>query len=129
MPLSIGFIGEFLKTHYQHSEVEIELFKRPSKFDSYLKNNEPNVVMFGNYMWNENLNLYYAKRIKSIFPAALTVFGGPNISVDRDMKAVFLKDNPCIDFLLEGDAEIVSLEVLTSFFESSFDIAVTKKYQ
>lgn len=127
MPLSIGFIGEFLKTHYQHSEIEIELFKRPSKLDVYLKKNEPDIVMFGNYMWNENLNLHYAERIKSIFPEALTVFGGPNISVDRDAKAGFLKANPCIDLLLEGDAEIVSLDILISFFESSCDITATKR--
>lgn len=122
MPLSIGVIAEFLKLNFKDDTLEIELFKRPSKFEHYLKNNAPDVVMFGNYMWNEALNLYYASRVKSQFDQCLTVMGGPNISVNLEGKETFVAQNSDIDILVEGDGEIVSLEILKSFHASGKSI-------
>ena len=81
MPLSIGVIGEFLRLNFDKENIEINLFKRPSKFDMYLKNNLPDVVMLANYMWNENLNLFYASLVKKLSPKTLVIMGGPNVSI------------------------------------------------
>ena len=126
MPLSIGVIAEFLKLNYKEGDLEIELFKRPSKFEEYLRFTTPDVVMFGNYMWNEELNLYYAARLKKHFDNCLIVMGGPNVSVNLEGKETFLKQNPQVDILVEGDGEIVSLEILKQFKANNRSIAATK---
>ena len=117
MPLSIGVIGEFLRLNYDKEDIDISLFKRPSKFDIYLKNNLPDILMIANYMWNENLNLFYAKLVKKLSPKTLVIMGGPNISINLFNKEDFLRKNSCIDILVEGDGEIVSLELLNKYYE------------
>lgn len=126
MPLSIGVIAEFLKLNYNEDDLEMELFKRPSKFEEYLQSTTPDIVLFGNYMWNEELNLYYASRLKSQFNNCLIVMGGPNVSVNLEGKETFLAQNPQVDILVEGDGEIVSLEILKQFKANHRSIARTK---
>lgn len=126
MPLSIGVIAEFLKLNSKDGDLEIELFKRPSKFEEYLKSTKPDVVLFGNYMWNEALNLYYASRLKTQLDNCLIVMGGPNVSVNLEGKETFLAQNPQIDILVEGDGEIVSLEILKQYEMLGKSIEQTK---
>ena len=124
-PLSIGLIAEFIKVN--HKDVEIDLFKKPSEFTNYLKTNRPDIVMFGNYMWIEKLNTFYAKEVKKIKTNTLVVFGGPNFSIDDDKKIEFLNDNKHIDFLVEGDGEIVANLIVEKFKKNNKNIELTKK--
>jgi len=117
IPLSTGVIGEFLRLNFNKESLELDLFKRPSHFDTYLKNNSPDIIMLSNYMWNENLNLFYAQLVKKLLPEALVILGGPNISINLSAKKDFLRKNSCIDILVEGDGEIVSLKLLNKFYE------------
>jgi radical SAM superfamily enzyme YgiQ (UPF0313 family) len=117
MPLSIGVIAEFLRLNFDKEHLDINLFKRPSKLDIYLKNNMPDIVMIASYMWNENLNLFYAKLVKKLSPKTLVIMGGPNISINLSNKEEFLSKNSCIDILVEGDGEIVSLKLLNQYYE------------
>ena len=73
--------------------------------------------MLSNYMWNENLNLFYAQLVKKISPKTLIIMGGPNISINLFDKEDFLRKNSSIDILVEGDGEIVSLKLLNKFYE------------
>lgn len=127
MPLSIGVLAEFLNLKFTKTSLDINLFKRPSKFDKYYQNQSPDVVLMGNYMWNENLNLFYAALVKKHFPNCLIVIGGPNISTNIQGKGIFLKQNTCIDILVEGDGEIVCLEILNSFYDNNLNIKTLKK--
>ncbi|MDB3882973.1 hypothetical protein N9299_06305 [Amylibacter sp.] len=117
IPLSTGVIGEFLRLNFDKDILELDLFKRPSQFETYLKNNSPDIVMLSNYMWNENLNIFYAKLVKNLLPKTLVIMGGPNISINLPVKEKFLRKNKCIDILVEGDGEIVSLRLLNKFYE------------
>ena len=117
IPLAIGVIGEFLRLNFSKENLELDLFKRPSQFDTYLKNHSPDIIMLSNYMWNENLNLFYAQLVKKISPKTLIIMGGPNISINLFDKEDFLRENSSIDILVEGDGEIVSLKLLNKYYE------------
>jgi len=123
-PLSIGLISEFIKQNIQ--DVDTFLFKRPSLLGSTLENIAPDIVMFGNYMWNEKLNCFFAKCIKSIYPKTLIVFGGPNISSNLEANIEFLRTNQFIDMLAMGDGEIVSKNIVSSHIKANKDIEKTK---
>ena len=125
-PLSLGLISEFIKVNIKG--VETFLFKKPSLLSNYIEKNEtkPDIVMFGNYMWVEKLSLFYAQRIKSIFPDTLIVFGGPNLSLDEETNLNFLRENPFIDMIIQGDAEIASMHIVKSFMENNSDIEKLK---
>ena len=124
-PLSIGLIAEFLKLH--NKNLEIDLFKKPSELSKYIETENPEIVMFGNYMWIEKLNCFYAKEVKRKNKKILTVFGGPNFSIENEKKKIFLKKNPQIDFLIEGDGEIVAKLIVESFEKNKKNIDLTKK--
>jgi radical SAM superfamily enzyme YgiQ (UPF0313 family) len=124
-PLSIGLISEYLKLNIE--EIETSLFKRPSLLSRKLNSVEPDIVMFGNYMWNEKLNCFFAQCIKSMYPKTLIVFGGPNLSMNLDKNIEFLKENKFIDILIEGDAEIVAKNIVSSYMEADRDIEETKR--
>ena len=82
--------------------------------------------MLSNYMWNENLNIFYAQVVKKLLPEALVIMGGPNISINLSAKKDFLQKNSCIDILVEGDGEIVSLKLLNKFYELDKSISDLK---
>lgn len=124
-PLSIGLVSEFIKANVK-SPVEISLFKKPSKLVSYLENNDPDIVMFGNYMWIEKLNCYFSKQIKKKNSKTLIAFGGPNLSIDAFKNENFLRENNHVDFLIEGDGEIVAKNIVEAFIENNKDIEKTK---
>jgi radical SAM superfamily enzyme YgiQ (UPF0313 family) len=124
-PLSIGLIAEFLKLHDKN--LEIDLFKKPSELSKYIETENPDIVMFGNYMWIEKLNCFYAKEVKRKNKKILTVFGGPNFSIENEKKKNFLKKNPQIDFLIEGDGEIVAKLIVENFEKNKKNIDLTKK--
>ena len=124
-PLSIGFIGSYLKNN-THYKINIKLFKRPSELSRALEKNIPNIIMFGNYMWNENLNLFYAESIKNAADNTLIVIGGPNISLDEKSKKDFLKKYKFVDLLVEGDGEIIAKEIVDQYFILN-DVAKIKK--
>ena len=124
LPLSIGLIGEYLKV--DNPEYNITLFKRPSLLSEALDQNKPDIVMFGDYMWNEKLSLFYAQAVKTFYPEALVVFGGPNFSIESYNNFEFLNNNRCVDIMIEGDAEIPSKKIALSYFEFNGDIEALK---
>ena len=52
--------------------------------------------------------------------------GGPNISTNLPGKEAFLAQNQDVDILVEGDGEIVALEILKTFYASNKSILPTK---
>ena len=120
-PLSIGLVAEFIKANIK-SPLEISLFKKPSELTKYLEKNDPDIVMLGNYMWIEKLNLFFLKKIKKKNKRILTVLGGPNLSLDNKKNENFLKENTHVDLIIEGDAEIVAKNIVESFIANNQDI-------
>ena len=98
VPYPIGCIKSYFCA-YSEVNANIELFKSPLELSNYLErvqNGEinggyPKVFGFSCYMWNHNLSLVYAEKIKQKFPDTLIVFGGPDFPLELGEKEKWLK--------------------------------------
>lgn len=70
------------------------------------------VVGFSSYLWNNELSLAVAKRVKGLNPDCLIVFGGQTISQWPAVNEGFLRDHSFIDVTVRGEAEITFKELL-----------------
>jgi len=70
---------------------------------------DPSVAAFSASMWNINLCLRVAQKVKEKYPCCLIVFGGPSVPFIAD---AFMKDHPFIDISVRGEGEIRFAEIL-----------------
>jgi putative methyltransferase len=74
------------------------------------KYEEPSVAAFSVYMWNEQLSLYIAEKLKERFPECLVVFGGaqpPSNAVE------YFHDHPFLDVTVRGEGEETFRDILS----------------
>ena len=117
MPSAIGCIATFTEENLNLKE-PIRLFKYPENFAEELKNKIPDIIGFSNYMWNSELSLALACRIKKIKPEVITIMGGPNYPVTQDEQEVFLRDHPEIDFYIIGEGEVAFANLVTALINA-----------
>lgn len=67
------------------------------------------VVGFSAYVWNANISLEAARRLKSERPDLVVVFGGPQVP-DRPER--FLREHPFIDLVVHNEGERTFLDIL-----------------
>lgn len=96
-----------LKTALQNSGSETCLIERNLKdkrdsvlFDLYAENAD--LYGFSAYIWNINELYRYASALKILRPECKIVFGGPEISFERDD---FFIGHPYIDYIIRGEGE------------------------
>ena len=80
-------------------------------------------------MWNANLQLAYAKALKTNHPGVITVFGGPNYPTEKDSQLEFLAKNQQIDFYIDGEAELAFVELTKTIDKYNFNYNELKKDQ
>ena len=85
------------------------IFLRGGADDLVSAYENPSMAAFSVSMWNMNLSLAVAKRVKARFPQCLTVFGGPHIPDDR---AGFLLRHPFVDVVAFGEGEYTFADLL-----------------
>ena len=115
-PLGVGYVASALKSVFAN-EIEVDLFKYPGNLDQALKENRPDVYLFSSFTWNQNLNLFYAQKIKESFPDTLIIGGGPNISNDSQERLEFLKDHPYLDLFILGEGEIPACSIIRNYID------------
>jgi radical SAM superfamily enzyme YgiQ (UPF0313 family) len=126
MPYPIGCIKSYYHA-YGNNDVEIILIKDPDELNDEIKNNNEIIaVAFSCYMWNHNLSLEYAKRIKQENSKIITIFGGPDFPLEISEKEKWLKERNQIDFYIEGEGEKPFKELVDYFIEKK-DINITKQ--
>ena len=77
-PLAIGCIATYAENNIQFSQ-PISLFRYPEHVDQALREEgPPQVFGFSNFVWNSELSLAIARRIKERSPKTVIVMGGPN---------------------------------------------------
>ncbi|MDD4899949.1 MAG: radical SAM protein, partial [Candidatus Omnitrophica bacterium] len=119
LPLVSGLLAAYaskfeeIKSNYEFMPF---LFVRNSVENLLLNYRQPCVAAFSVSVWNEQLNLQVARRLKELFPACLVVFGGPQ--VPRDSKEYF-KKHPFIDLVVHGDGEETLAAILLRYLVSS----------
>ena len=120
-PLAIGFVSAVAKSRLK-DEIDVHLFKFPSEFATFLETNEPKIACFSNYMWHEELNREFGRRIKLRYPNTITIFGGPNFPIAPDEQKQFLEKHPEIDFYIEGEGEISLFGLLESLKSHEYNL-------
>jgi radical SAM superfamily enzyme YgiQ (UPF0313 family) len=70
------------------------------------------VCLFSSYVWNHDINMRAAQRIKRQAPGALVVVGGPEVPKYVGATEAFLHAHPYIDIAVLGEGEVACAEVL-----------------
>lgn len=119
LPYSIGL----LQAYVLHNSVNHDRYKfldtiyKREEFDVCVeKLKSANVILFSLYVWNENISLAIAKRLKEIDKNKFIIFGGPSVPDNIDNKAEkFLKENTFIDVCVHQEGERSILKLLDEF--------------
>lgn len=125
-PLSVGMIAAYLKKQLGDG-YDMKIFKYPNNFLDAVATEKPDIIAFSNFMWNQNLNINLAKRIKSDYPNTMLVFGGPNLSLDTSAREDFLKKNDFIDIYMTGEGETAFEALVKEFIKNNGDIDAVKR--
>lgn len=75
---------------------------------------KPFIVAFSCSVWNMEYNKFFAKKLKTIFPKCIVIFGGHHVSLD----AQNLKDFQYVDFLIHGGGEEAFRDILLHFIDN-----------
>jgi len=115
IPYSSGILWSYAKSFKridENYENKGFIFLRddPEKIVEILDN--PKVVAFSSYIWNWEISISVAKKIKEKFPNCLVVFGGHQIP--NNIGNFFIK-YPFIDITVHGEGEITFAEILEEY--------------
>jgi radical SAM superfamily enzyme YgiQ (UPF0313 family) len=118
MPTAIGGIATFTEKHLKLKH-PIRIFKYTEKLAMALENEIPDVIGFSNYMWNFELSLALARRIKEYAADTIVVMGGPNYPVFESEQETFLRKHPEIDFHIKGEGEVAFANLVAELIRSN----------
>ncbi len=111
-PLNIGFIAAFAQQRFG-KEIDLKLFKYVDDLEQAISERPPDILGLSNYPWNFNVGLEFFRMCREVSPKTLCVMGGPNIPLEDEARATFVRRNPLIDFYayLEGEEAFASFLV------------------
>lgn len=95
-PYSVGMLQAYAQAHAANPGdfTFLEILHVPLSVDDAVARLEgADIVGFSVYVWNIELSLAIARRLKELRPAVRVVFGGPQVP---DRAEAFLRDNPTI---------------------------------
>jgi radical SAM superfamily enzyme YgiQ (UPF0313 family) len=115
LPLSVGLLQAHVQGHAKtpgRYEFLLPIFSRRPVKTMVEQLSGANVVAFSTYVWNINISLEVARKIKQESPNTMVVFGGPQVP---DRAEAFLRKYPYIDLVCHGEGEQVFLSILERF--------------
>ena len=112
VPLGIAFLAAYVGKSDRHP---IRLFRYPHALSAALERGLPALVGFANYTWNAKLSMAYARAVKRANPAAIVVFGGPNLPLTGPEQMMFLAEAGYIDLYVEREGELAFAAVVRAF--------------
>ena len=111
-PINIGYIASYAKKIYG-DKIEIYLFKFPQELINAIKDVNPDIVGFGNYTWNLDINVKICSWIKNTLKKEIvTVIGGPDYPIDESDELRYVKERPVVDFFVLNQGEIGFCKIL-----------------
>lgn len=127
-PLAVGCIATYAESQIQFAH-PIRIFRYPEKIAAaLLEEGAPHIMGFSNFVWNSELSLAFARRLKELSPKIIIVMGGPNYPLERKKQEDFLRTHPEIDFYVVHEGEIAFANMLKALFEAQMHKAnVTDK--
>jgi radical SAM superfamily enzyme YgiQ (UPF0313 family) len=105
VPLNIGYISSYVDKLYGQ-DVEISMYKDVELLLKRIKDQQPDIVGFSFYYWNQNLNNYVVQQIRNLYGSdVLVVFGGPSVDSDEAEQLKLFNKFPEVDIFVEGEGE------------------------
>lgn len=112
LPYSAGVLQAYAQRHAKNPETFRFLpllYKRVAISSAVNGLLAADVVGFSTYVWNTQISLEIAHRLKLLRPDVLIVFGGPHVP---DRAEQLLRDHPFIDLAVHNEGEITFLRML-----------------
>jgi radical SAM superfamily enzyme YgiQ (UPF0313 family) len=119
-PLGISMVASYAKKELK-GEIEVEIFKDPKDFNTYLKQNQPAIVCFSIYVWNTELSRKFAFSIRKKFPDIIIVAGGPSIPLQGQCADNFKTHKSGFDFWIWGEGELAFVELYRKLKDYNFN--------
>jgi radical SAM superfamily enzyme YgiQ (UPF0313 family) len=120
LPYSVGLLQAYVQHYAQDRDryhFRLPIYSRLSVEQAVQNLLGTDVVAFSTYVWNIRLSLEIAKRLKTLSPETLILFGGPQVP---DRAEAFLRQNPFIDLCCHGEGEQVFLAILETLPERNW---------
>lgn len=111
MPLGIGLLSSYLLEKLPKGSIDVKLYKFADNLTDDLAQ-KFDIVGISMYLWNTNLNIFFAERVKQENPQAIVVCGGPNMSYQNDWIRSFLLRYSFVDYLVPFNGEIPLLSIV-----------------
>lgn len=115
LPYAAGLLQAYVEKYAKHPErykFRLPVYSRAPVNQTVEHLLGADVIGFSAYVWNINISLEVARRIKAEKPETLVVFGGPQVP---DKAEKFLRDHPFIDITVHGEGEPIFLGLLENF--------------
>lgn len=110
--LALRLISNWLNEHqHQASWAEYTINTPLYQILGDLYRQQPDVLIFSVYIWNGTETRILAAELKKLMPKLIIVFGGPEVSFDSNVE---LKESPFIDFIVRGEGEQATEELITA---------------
>jgi radical SAM superfamily enzyme YgiQ (UPF0313 family) len=106
VPLNIGYIAQYCRQCFSN-DVELQLFKDPTKLLQHALEEAPDVIGLSFYYWNIDLNHALVRRLRGYYGKGLTViWGGPSVGTDlRELQGLFSR-YPEVDAFVINEGEL-----------------------
>lgn len=123
MPAAIGCIATFSEQYLAERGIDMtsRLFKFPDSLAEAISKEQPDVIGFSNYAWNQNLTYRFAETIKRHFPKVIIIVGGPNYPTVRNEQEEYLRAIPAVDFYVVKEGEVAFAKLIAAISEVGLD--------
>jgi radical SAM superfamily enzyme YgiQ (UPF0313 family) len=115
VPLSVAYIKAVMDRDLP--EVESRVFAYPDRLEQAMHEQPPDVLMVGNYCWNQALGDRFARLAKQLRPQSTVVQGGPNISLEPERRIAYLAEHPALDVYVLGEADFTAPDLVRRLLE------------
>ncbi|MSR16003.1 MAG: radical SAM protein, partial [Gammaproteobacteria bacterium] len=119
LPYSVAMLEAYVRRKAANPDrfhFKLPIYKRISIGDAVARLLDCDIVGFSTYVWNGQISLEIARRLKSQRPNVLVVFGGPHVP---DQPEEFLRTHSFIDIAVHNEGEATFLRLLETYPERS----------
>ena len=120
-PLGVANLAAYVQAYAQlRDPLQIRIIREPQDLKVALDSDSIDVLGLSSYSWNHYLSLQFARYAKTKHPNVLTLMGGPNFPLKREVKEAFLREMPQIDIAVRGptyEGERAFLNVIRRYSE------------
>ena len=128
--LKSNFFADF-NTYAKQGTVDLSKYKELNEiikiFKKYIKSIKPKFIGFGLIDGNIDASLFFAKKLKEIFPDIKIILGGCGVALmGKNRLSLSVASNQCydlneyyfIDYIINGDGEKTLIELFDSNFQN-----------